>query len=230
MATPNFTILTGRTTETSITIRVYNYGYYIRLFLKNNSTGDVETTDYSIFPSEQDYTFRGLEPGTSYTINLGYNSTGSGGSIQVGAQTETTDRDTKTPPNFYVTSITANSAVMVIDNEGEWHLKVYLRKYGETTMLVETWLNGTPTTEQFSFTGLEPDTLYTANLGYNTTGSGASQSVYGQDDYIFRTEKNEKTGLTAYICDNDHMYHPYQCWIYTGIGWAEFKSTIGGLL
>lgn len=225
MATPSFTILRSETTQTSITIRVYNYGYYIRLFLKNNATGDVETTGYSIWPELQDYTFSGLEPGTSYTINLGYNTTGSGGSTQVGAQTETTKSDTQPAPDFYVTSITANSAVMVIDNEGEWHLKVYLRKYGETDLLVEKWLSGTPTNPEYEFTGLTPDTRYVANLGYNNTGSGASQSVYGQDGYIFRTEK---AGLTAYIYDNSYTWHLYLCYLYSSAGWTQYQPTIGG--
>ena len=111
MATPSFTILRSETTQTSITIRVYNYGYYIRLFLKNNATGDVETTGYSIWPELQDYTFSGLEPGTSYTINLGYNTTGSGGSQSVYGQDGYIFRTKK-----------AGLTAYIYDNSYAWHL------------------------------------------------------------------------------------------------------------
>ena len=109
-----------------------------------------------------------------------------------------------------------------IGDQGYYHYRVFCRLSSETAGVFDEWFTSTRDFTA-SVTGLQPDTNYVVNVGYNTTGSGdvtwcgarSFRTGTGTQTYIYHN--NHWVAATPYIYHNG-SWEPATPNIYSG-GW-----------
>jgi hypothetical protein len=120
----------------------------------------------------------------------------------------------------YSVSTGYNGAVVHVSPvSGYSYYQIYWRKTSETTAETSGWIQGAPA--GYVITGLEPNTSYTFNVGYNNTGTG------GADGFMGAIEKSTQAAPTsnAYVRTGG-VWKSAQAYVYTNGSWKPATPNI----
>lgn len=117
-------------------------------------------------------------------------------------------------PTYRVYNITANSFYISVSNPSAYYIRIICRRADSTNAPVDEWVgNGTTYTGQI--VGLDPETDYVVNVGYNETGDGGATFV-GSTTVTTEAEEEEPEPVSG---GTTHLY-------ISGTGWKPYAPHI----
>ena len=178
------------TSTTSATIRITSTeNVYYRVFcrLTSDTSSSVYDEMVGLIDADTylDVSITGLSPGTSYTINVGYNSTGTISAVEawLGAKTFTTSSTSAATTYYYRAYDETNSA--------------YLTSSTSTTSSSIK----RPTVSGYTYNGYKYNTSFTACINqssYNGTGTTCSSHSASKPYVLFCYSENSSSSTTTF--------------------------------
>lgn len=120
---------------------------------------------------------------------------------------------------FGVVAGVTDATVQITPQGGYAYYQIYWRESGEAVNQESGWLTGAPLSYQI--TGLDPNTSYTVNVGYNNTGAGGADGFMGAQTFV-----TNPTPQAAHIGDGA-AWRPGTLYIGTGSDWVKYEPKVG---
>lgn len=129
-------------------------------------------------------------------------------------------------PTYSLSGITATSVSIKVTNPDGYYLHVVCRRADATDAEFDKWV-GNATSYSGKISGLEPETSYVVNVGYNETGEGGATFVGAKTFTTEAEEEEPAVGGTVHIYRVGVGWGTYAPYIYrAGVGWAHYAPYI----